>query len=241
MKRFLLLTGVLWTVALAADTRGLKPRPAPADYAVHETHADLTLGVAVLSPEQVKSAFATDLKEFIVLEVGVYPASGKTVELNPHDFALRSGDQGNIMRAAAPRAIAASNQRKNAPAQPTGGSNRDITLYPTATIGVANGPDYNGRNRTGVYTGGGVGVGVGGNGGPAYPDPPRPGSTDRDREVMQQELADMMLPEGQFTAPVSGYLYFPIPPKARTSALELQYFGAGGKVRVALPPVPKGK
>jgi hypothetical protein len=240
MKRFLAI-GALAAFVLGADTRGLKPRPAAADYAVQETHGDLTLGAAVLTPDEVKSALSTDLKQYIVLEVGVYPAAGKTIELNPHDFALRAGEQGNIVRAAAPQAIAASNQRKNSPA-PRQGSGRDVTLYPTATVGVANGPDpVTGRNRTGVYTGAGVGVGVGGNNGPAYPDPPRPGSTDRDREVMQQELADMMLPEGQFTAPVSGYLYFPIPQKARTAALELQYFGAGGKVRVALPPLPKGK
>jgi len=90
------------------------------------------------------------------------------------------------------------------------------------------------RHASGVYTETGVGVGVGD---PGYPQPPRPGSTDRDREVMGQELTDKMLPEGQTANPIAGYLYFRLPAKARTSALELQYFAAAGKVRVLLPPV----
>ena len=234
----ILLVGAVAASLFATDQRGLKPRPAPSDYRAHEVQSDLTIAATVLSQDEAKSVLSTDLKDYVVIEVGVYPADGKSVDLSSRDFALRFGEQGNIVRAAAPRAIAASNQRKNSP-PPQHGSGRDITIYPTATIGVANGPDpVTGRSRGGVYTGGGVGVGVGGGGTP-YPDPPRPASTDRDREVMHQELADMMLPDGQFSAPVSGYLYFPLPPKSRTTALELQYYAASGKIRVLLPALPK--
>lgn len=225
---------------LGADPRGLKPRSGPADYPAQDAGRDVTIAAAVLTPEQVKSTFSTDMKQYLVIEVGVFPAQGQTIDVAAGDFALRAGDQGNVVRAANPRAIAAANQRKNAP-PPDPQRASDVTIYPTATVGVASGTDpWTGRRTSGVYTGAGVGVGIGGNGG-GISDPPRPASTDRDREVMQQELTDQMLPEGKITAPAAGYLYFPYPQKAKTVALELQYYAAGGKIRVPLPPLPRGR
>lgn len=221
--------------AFATGPGGLKPRPAPGDYPAHETAGGVTIAAAVLTPEQVKSAFSTDLTQYVVIEVGVYPGSGQTLELSSADFALRIGAQGEIERAANPRAIAASNQRKNTP-KPSRAS--DVTIYPTANIGYESGgyDPITGRRRGGVYTDTGVGVGIGDQG----PQPPRPGSTDRDRAVMDQELADKTLPDVKTSDPVAGYLYFRLSPKTRTSALELQYLAAGGRVRVLLP-APRGK
>jgi hypothetical protein len=228
-----LIVGVgLW----GSDSRGLRPRPTPADYPAYEAGADATVAAAVLTPGQVKAAFSTELKEYLVLEVGVFPAAGQPLDLLRGDFAIRAGARGELVRAANPAAIAASNQRK---ASPPPSSGRDVTLYPTASVGYESGTwtdpaTGQRRHAGGVYTDTGVGVAVGD---PGYPQPPRPGSTDRDREVMNQELADKMLPEGKTADPVGGYLYFRLPAKARTSALELQYFAAGGKVRVLLPAV----
>jgi hypothetical protein len=217
-------------ILASGSSAGLKPRPSPSDYPNHESGKSATVAATLLTPDQVKSTFSTDMSHYIVVEVGVYPAAGQTVDLSSGDFALRIGAQGEIVRAANPRAIAASIQRKNAP-QPSRAS--DITLYPTATIGVASGTDpMTGRRTRGVYTDTGVGVGIGG-GGPM--EAPRPASTDRAREVMQQELSDKSLPDGKTADPVAGYLYFPMTPKARNSGLELQYFAVSGKLRVALP------
>jgi len=183
-----------------------------------------------LTPDQVKGTFATDLKQYLVIEVGVYPEAGHTIDLSASDFALRVGAQGDIVRAANPGAMAAANQRKH---MPPPSRRSDVTLYPSATVGVATGTDpVTGRRAHGVYTDTGVGIGIGDQGMPA---PPPPGSTDRDRDVMNQELADKTLPDGKTTEPVAGYVYFRLPPKARGSALELQYFGANGKLRVPLP------
>ena len=221
---------------LGSDPRGLRPRPAPADYPSHEAGGSVTVAAAVLTPDQVKGAFSTDLSQYLVIEVGLYPAAGQTLDIVRGDFAIRAGAKGELVRAANPDAIAASNQRKNSP-RPSKGS--DVTLYPSASVGYESGSwtdPVTGQRRhaSGVYTETGVGVGVGD---PGYPQPPRPGSTDRDREVMGQELADKMLPEGKTGDPIAGYLYFQLPAKVRTSALELQYFAAGGKMRVLLPPL----
>lgn len=183
----------------------------------------------VLSPEQVRNTFATDLNRgYIVIEVGAYPRGGNRVDVSIQDFALRAGAS-DMVRAAAPRAIASILQQKNA-GPPSRSS--DITLYPTADFGVVSNPG--GRA---VYTGAGVGVGVGDQG-----QPPRPGSTDRDRMTMRQGLEDKALPEGKTTRPVAGYLYFPMTAaKRKNVAYELTYFADGGKVRVALPPPAETK
>jgi hypothetical protein len=100
-------------------------------------------------------------------------------------------------------------------------------LYPTADVGVVSGP-----NGHAVYTGAGVGVGIGDQG-----QPPRPGSTDRDRMTMGQELEDKALPEGKTERAVAGYLYFPMATtKRKNVAYELMYYAAGSKLRVLLPP-----
>ncbi len=236
MKAFTLLLGASMVV-FASDPRSLKPRSNPTDYPAHEATGGVTIAADPLSPSQVKSTFSTDLHEYYVLEVAVYPEPGQPVEINTADFAVRVGSHGEMVRAANPHAIAASNQRKNSPRQ---SRPSDVAIYPTATIGYESGRGYDpvtGRQRNGgVYTETGVGVGIGDQGGM---QPPRPGSTDRDRDVMGQELTDKMLPEGRATDPVAGYIYFRLPAKARTSALELQYYSAGGKVRVLLPAVRK--
>ncbi len=232
MKRLLSAAGFCAAVLLASNaSTGLKPRPSPSDYPHHETAQSATVAATVLTPDQVKSTFSTDMTRYIVVEVGLYPASGAMVDLSAADFSLRVGAQGEVLRVANPRAIAAAIQRKNTPA-PSRAS--DITLYPTATVGVGSGTDpVTGRRTRGVYTDTGVGVGIGGAGGPM--DGPRPGSTDRDREVMREELTDKALPEGKTSDPVAGYLYFAMPSKARSSALELQYYAPSGKLRIELP------
>ncbi len=225
--------GILLLVcaALSFGSDGIKPRPAASDYPVKDQSKNATIAAAVLDADQVKSLFSTDLKDYVVVEVGVYPSPGASVDVTPDDFAVRVGTS-EVVRAANPRAMAASNARKNAPARQSRRS--DIDVYPTAEIGYESGgyDPVTGRRRSGVYSGAGVGVGVGGS---PYPDVPPPASTGRDREVMHQELADKTLPSGTTDQPVAGYLYFRLPAKAHNSALELQYFAKSGKVRLPLP------
>lgn len=235
MKR-LVVSLALVGLACASD-RGIRPRAGVSDYPANEAGKVVAIGAAVLTPDQAKAAFSTDLREYLVLEVGVFPQAGAAIDVSSSDFALRVGAHGEVVRAANPRAMATSNQRKDNPPPSSG---RDITVYPTATIGYESGDVFDpvtGRRRSGGWYGGsGVGVGVGDSG---YPQPPRPGGTDRDREVMHEELSDKTLPETTTTGPLSGYLYFRLPAKARNSALELQYLGKDEKVRVLLPAIKK--
>jgi hypothetical protein len=51
---------------------------------------------------------------------------------------------------------------------------------------------------------------------------------------MELELSEKQLPEKVVSAPVAGYLYFPLPAKKRRGAYELEYDGTAGKATLAL-------
>src|SRR5437660_988473 len=90
--------------------------------------------------------------------------------------------------------------------------------------------------RTRTDTGVAVATGGAGNRQPA------PGSTDRDRYTMEQELSDKALPEGAASRPVAGYLYFPMPAHKKASDVTaLEYNGSAGKVHVNIPAPSKRK
>lgn len=167
----------------------------------------------MLTPDQVKNSFASELNRgFLVVEVAVYPDNGQSIKLSHGDFFLCTRAREVLGRPADPKAIAASLQK-------AASSDRDVTLYPTATIGYESGPGYydpmtGTRRGGGLYTGVGVGVGVGN---------PGRGTSEQDRRTMETELTDKGLPEGAVSKPVSGYLYFPLKDrkKAETYYLEL--------------------
>ncbi len=105
----------------------------------------------------------------------------------------------------------------------------DLDIHPTVGIGYESGNDpYYGR-RKGVYTTAGVQVGAGG-----WHDPGT-ASTGRDRQIMEEELADKQLPDGPLRGPVAGYLYFPFPAnKQKNVTYELEWNGAAGRLRLPL-------
>jgi hypothetical protein len=247
----MMLAGLTTSISLlhGADGPGLKSRANSESYPGHSKADVIAIGAEMLSQEEVRNTFATDLNRgFLVVEVGVFPAAGKTWNVNPNDFSLRIGAD-KMIRPAAPATIAAILQRKAHGKQQTsrGGTGPgDIVVYPTATIGYeSTSPgvlDPNGRPRRGGggwVTGGGVGVGMGGNGGGSMPMPPASGSTDVDRSTMSMELSDKALPEGEIKQAIAGYLYFPMPDAKKSGvagkAFELTYQNVDTKVRVPLP------
>jgi len=202
------------TALLAATGRGLPARPTPADYPAHASSQGVTIAAEIMDPDLVKGSFSTDLDNYTVVEVAVYPGKdGKPIELSLIDFALRV--DGRMVRPVPPRSIAKLNQKRGQD------RSRDITLYPS--VGV-----HAGSWGTGTTVG--VGVGVGGNA-------PGPASSDRDREVMEQELDDKALQEAVLSKPVAGYLYFPATPRRKGPVTyELEYQLGGVSIKL---PVPK--
>lgn len=221
------VAALLLAVAGASQVReGTRARADGADYPAHAERDGIAIGAAILSPDQVRNTFATDLNRgYLVVEVALYPNSSSSVDVARSDFALRiAGTQ--TARAANPRAIAASRQKgANSPG--------NIDVYPQVGIGYESGPrGYD--PVTGTVRGGGIrtsaGVGVGGGA-------PGPASTDRDRKTMELELLEKSLPEGATTRPVAGYLYFPLAARKKSATYELEYQAPGGRIALRLPPV----
>ena len=52
---------------------------------------------------------------------------------------------------------------------------------------------------------------------------------------METELSEKGLPEGMASAPVAGYVYFPISTGKKDQTHELEYHWNGGKAILALP------
>src|ERR1700724_1604764 len=89
-----ILAGVACAIVLLASSPGIRPRSTADSYPVHQEKDDYSIGAALISPDQAKKMFAANLNRagYVVVEVGVHPAPGKDVDLNPTDFTLWAGE-----------------------------------------------------------------------------------------------------------------------------------------------------
>jgi hypothetical protein len=197
-------------LALLAETQdGIPPRRSAADYPAHAQVEGVAIGAALLTAEQVRHNFVSDLNRgYLVVEVSAYPNVSEGIELARHDFVLKTADGTNLSRPADPKTVAAILNK-------TAGSDREVTLYPSVGIGYESGPrvydPVTGTPRGGgLSTSAGVGVGVG---------PSQSGASEQDRRTMEMELSEKGLPGIKTSKPVSGYLYFPVTGKKKSGLL----------------------
>lgn len=220
-RTFLLMAGLLGcSVAIAQNPPA--PRASAAAYPVSKTQSQYSIGAKMLSKTQIQNSFATPLAgRYVVVEIGLYPVNGKTIDLKQDDFALRTADDKDEVSPASPEEIASILQKR-----PQGG--HDVTLYPEAHVGYESFPIYDGTSvhqAGGPVYGASVGVGVGQSAPVA--------TTDSDRKTMETELRDKQLKDGDVSKPVAGYLYFPISTKDKVQ-YQLAYKGADAKSNLPL-------
>lgn len=210
----------------SSGPRGSVPRSSADRYHSHAQSDGTSVGADILTPKQVGKAFVSDLNRCcIVVEFAFYPDR----ETGPHalsldDFALyiSGSDIGTKPRSAI--VVVASLQKK-------AGSGPPVAVHTAATVGYESGtatdPNTGQPTRVhGVYTGTEVDVS----------DPkPAPGSTARDREVMEKELDEKGLPVGKAAAPVAGYLYFSIHDRKKDAKYQLEFNFNGEKLLLPLP------
>jgi hypothetical protein len=206
----------LLNCCLAVAQNAPAPRVSAAAYPASKVQPVYSIGAKQLTKTEIQNSFSTPLAgRYVVVEIGFYPADGKTVSLQQSDFVLRTSDGRDIVSPASPKTIARIYQK-----QPQ--SSNDVTLYPSASVGYVSYPAYdgtgngNGRRVSGPVYGVGMGVGVDKNTSPA--------TTDSDRQTMETELLDKELQDAEVSKPVAGYLYFPIPTKQKVE-YQLEYRG----------------
>ena len=209
------------TLALAAP-KGTAPRSDAESYPAHVRQSGIALGARMLAASEVRKTFVSDVNRCcLVVELAIYPGKNQSFDVSLNDIALQAKDSQAAAKPSSSQVVAASLQKKAR-------DQRDVTVSPSAGIGYGTGPVYDpvyGSQRgRGVYTTTGVGVGVGVGG-----DDNQPGSSDKDRGVMETELSEKALPEGSASSPVAGYLYFSLPRNKKTS-YQLHYMVNGQKV-----------
>lgn len=231
-----ILAGAFLLSAQVQTPYGVHPRPSPAGYAVLQTTPSATFAASLVPRDEVKRLFSVDIsKSYAVVEVGIYPSQSGAIQIAADDFLIKTGASGSEYTHPADAVTVASViQDKNTP-RPL--SRNSPTVVTTAGVGYESGTDpYTGRRVHGVYTEAGTGVAMGG---PDTfpPGPPPKGSTDYDRMTLQQQLAQRALPNGSFSAPVAGFLYFPAKEmKKKNGVYELDYLtGGNGTVRLNIP------
>ena len=241
-----ILSLLISAVSLPAASPGIRPRADAASYTSHQQQTDFAIGAVVVPPEQVKKMFKVDLNHagYVVVEVGVFPAPGKDVDLYPTDFTLAVGDKAIPVRPISADTIAELVAGKKEP--PPLRSSSDVNTTAGVGVGRVSYPDpVTGRRTSGTVTETEAGVGIGG---PApvpcrgydcdstYPAPPSPPpSTVQTANTISQDLWEKSLPDGKTPRAVAGYLYFPKPSKkAKDSSWELRYENTDGKTRLPL-------
>ena len=84
------LSLLLPVIVLMAASPGIRPRADANSYPANEAKPDFSIGAARIPSDQVKKMFKPNLDHagYVVIEVGVFPAPGKDVDLYPTDFTL---------------------------------------------------------------------------------------------------------------------------------------------------------
>ena len=161
-------------------------------------------------------------RNYIVIEVAIYPKDGTTADVQYSDFALRfAGRQ---------ETFPVTPREASVPWRENGGVKDRVQVTTETGVIVATQKDpVNGR-QTSVGTYERVGVAVGN---PGPPDQPPPG---RDPSVVEEKLRARALPQGKTSMAVAGYLYFPQPLKnPKNNSSMLVYSKDGKSIDLTLP------
>ena len=222
MKRFAWV-GVIAAVAVA-DT-GTAVKSSPSEYQAHEAVRGAVLAASVIAPDQVARIFSSAVsKNFVVVDLAVFPENGRSVDLSSIDFSL------NTNLASTPAEVAW-HGKKQPSLDPRIPSSRPVNVTTEVGVAVASGTNpATGRTQHGVGTYEGVAV-------DNYPRPaaPPPSSSSTDNTyVLEGKLRGYELQEGPTSAPISGYLYFPLDKKRKGDVPVLEYSRSGERARLTL-------
>jgi hypothetical protein len=194
---FRLATVCLAGLASAGGT-GVSPKPKPTDYPVHDSAKTAILAAAIVPQDQVKNLFSSAMaKNYVVVEVAIYPEDNRTFNVDLIDFELNTGDQ--FVRASEPGDLGTIWSSAKGPSIGNGGPN--VTTE-TGVIVARETDPITGRPRTNVGTYEGVAVSN-------YPrpdnppPPPSPKQSDIDAKILR-----MALRVGPTKDPIAGYLFF---------------------------------
>ena len=212
---------------IAFGSAGVSPRASSSDYDAHQSVTGGSLGASIVAADRAGKIFSANTgKNYLVVEVGIYPGKAAAVDVIAGDFILRNSDARIYPSTAVDVAWHGQRRRVLTGAPRRGGPNVEIAT------GVAYGT--RGTTPAGQPTGGlevwsGIAVSNSSQTAPA-------GNSNSHLTVLEDTLRTLGLPEGQTTAPVAGYLYFLLPgKKSKNDRFDLEYSQNGTRVNLQLP------
>jgi hypothetical protein len=223
-----LLVSLLTSIAAYTET-GVPPRPDSSEYPAHRPlNNGGVMAAALLPADKVAAIFSSDVsKHYVVVEIALYPETGRSIDLQVLDFALKAGGDRSFPVTASEVAW----RGKHPPNTSASG----VAGHVVGEVGVGYGTRQNpatGRTERGLDTWAGVGVDN-----RPLSNPPNGTANSADRVYqLEGKLQTFELPEGVATRPVAGYLYFPASlKKARNSPLTVEYSRSGERTELSLP------
>lgn len=206
--RWLAIALISEFVVLAGD-QGVPPRASASDYDARQNISGGTLAASVVPVKQIEKLFSSRIaKDYVVVEVAVYPENGQNFDVDWFDFGLKSGD--TVAHVERPRDVAMAWPEK------TGDAGKPVTVITEAGVAYGRVSDQTGHHsQLDTYEGAGV------TNDPRAASPPKLGP---DPQMVEARIREKMLPEGLAKAPVAGYLFFPQLKKRRKGdAVELEW------------------
>jgi hypothetical protein len=210
---------VFLAAAVAAYAQGSPPKPSVDDYPVQAKSGATRIGADFMVHSFSTGEEMFIAEKYLVVEVAFYPPKGGSVAVAASDFTLSVN--GKKPLAAQNPAMVASSLKHRDWQFPHG---------PLGNLGIGGGNVGGGQPRTqGPFPGG-----------PEpnrLPTPPRAPDGDsntptRETPKAEEVLVKTALPEGKFTEPVSGFIFFPWTGKVSAiKSLELLYDGVAIKLR----------
>jgi hypothetical protein len=207
--------------ALAAQY-GTTPKASAQDYPVRAKLEKLAIGAEYLVHSFSSGREMFIAKDYLVVEVALFPAKGENVPVNASHFSLRVNGRKQALSPQAPEIVANALKYLD--------PNTSTGLQPTAQLG----PVVLGQPRPVERFPGDPNAQTG-------RLPPRapeesPSGQDKEPPVKAEELVvQAALPDGEHHGPTSGFLYFPYRGKvSRIRSLELVFASPAGSTTLPL-------
>jgi hypothetical protein len=210
--------------SLALAQGGTDPKLKAVDYDVQAQSKGISIGAEFMIHSVSGQGQTYITKEFLVVEVALYPPKGQGVTVNEGAFALRINGKKPALAPVAPALVASSLhhpdwQTPSGPQVEAGGGvgTTGVILGRPAPSQIPGQPVPQPAPQSRI---------------PRVPAPDYGGPQAEPRVTASELVVQMALPEGESHGPVSGFLYFPFGGKtASIKSLELIYEDAVLKLR----------
>ena len=204
---------------------GTEPKAVAAEYPAHGMAGNVAIGAEYLVRSFSGRSQTFFARDHLVVEVAVFPASGEGTPVSLGQFTLRINKK-ELIAAQGPEFVAAGFKYPDWEIRPrlegmAGAGNGGVIVGRPEPQERFPGDPTPGRTRLPPR--------------PRAPDPDHTGAEAQPPARAEDVVIESALPDGEFAAPVSGYLYFPYKGKTKSiRSVDLLYHGTSHTLTLRL-------